>query len=161
MMRKSGNQTTEGGMVSSRAVLLGLGLFALLQAGCLTYQSSWRSGEAIDPQADPIEGRWKGIWLSDHNGHTGSLRAVATKLEADGEYRFQFGATYMKILRATYDVQFDIQPDGDNFTLTGEQTLPGYMGGLYTYEGRIEGASFTAKYKSKLDHGTFQMQKVE
>ncbi len=143
------------------AVLLLLALCTLLHAGCLTYQSSWRAGESIDPQADPIEGRWKGTWLSDHNGHTGSLRAVATKLEADGQYRFEFGATYMKILRATYDVQFDIQPEGDNFTLTGEQVLPGYMGGLYTYQGGIEGANFTAKYRSKLDHGTFQMVKTE
>jgi len=148
-----------GGMWN-RTALLGLGVCALLQTGCLTYQSSWRFGETIDPESDPVEGRWKGTWLSDHNSHTGSLRAVATRAEGDVQYRFQFGATYMKILRATYDVQFDIEPDGDNFTLTGEQTLPGFMGGLYTYKGRIEGTSFTAKYRSNLDHGTFKMEKA-
>ena len=115
----------------------------------------------IDPKVDPIEGRWRGTWLSDHNGHTGSLRAVATKTGELNQYRFQFGATYMKILRANYDVNFDIRSEEGSFKLTGEQTLPGFMGGLYTYEGSIKGNSFTAKYHSKLDHGTFRMQKLD
>ncbi len=132
-------------------------LFGL--SGCLTYQSSWEQGAGLPP-AKPIEGRWAGTWLSDANGHTGGLRAVATHIEGD-IYRFQIGATFWRILRASYDVNFTVLPDGDNHTLTGEQNLSGLMGGLYTYEGRIEGLDFTARYKSKWDHGTFRMQKVE
>ena len=149
------------GSFSQSILVVNLLLFSILQAGCLSYQSSWRSGELIDPKVDPIEGRWRGTWLSDHNGHTGSLRAVATKTGELNQYRFQFGATYMKILRANYDVNFDIRSEEGSFKLTGEQTLPGFMGGLYTYEGSIRGNSFTAKYRSKLDHGTFRMQKLD
>ena len=55
------------GSFSQSILVLNLLLFSILQAGCLSYQSSWRSGELIDPKVDPIEGRWRGTWLSDHN----------------------------------------------------------------------------------------------
>lgn len=138
---------------------LALLLFAtLFQTGCLTYHTSWKK---LPPQAepDPITGRWNGTWLSDHNGHKGKLRAVATHVEGD-QYRFKFGATFMLFLAASYDVQFTITPDGQGHVLTGEQELPGYMGGLYNYDGTIQDGEFTSSYRSKLDHGTFKMSKV-
>ncbi len=142
--------------LKARTLLFAFSLLGL--SGCLTYQSSWEQGASLKP-VNPVEGRWKGTWLSGANGHTGSLRAVATHANGD-IYRFQIGATFWKILRASYDVNFTVLPDGDNHTLTGEQTLSGLMGGLYTYEGRIEDGNFTASYKSRLDHGTFRMRKV-
>lgn len=135
-----------------------LALVCLLQSGCLTYHTSWKKPEPL--KNDHIVGRWQGTWISEHNGHKGKLRAVATHLEGN-QYRFKFGATFMFLMTATYDVQFTILP-GDNFNiLTGEQELPGYMGGLYKYEGKIENDQFTSTYRSALDHGTFQMTKVE
>lgn len=146
--------------MKSKAPLLGFLLLAVLvQPGCLTYHTSWKK-QPPAPEPDPIEGRWKGTWLSNHNGHKGKLRAVATHIE-DDQYRFQFGATYMLFLTASYDVQFTITEENGQYTLTGEQELPGYMGGLYNYEGSIQDGDFTSSYRSKLDHGTFQMTKVE
>ena len=145
-------------MKSNTSLLGFLLLIILLQPGCLTYHTSWKKKQA-SPAPDPIEGRWKGTWLSDHNGHKGKLRAVATHLE-DDQYRFQFGATFMLFLAASYDVQFTITEENGKYTLTGEQKLPGYMGGLYNYEGKIEDGKFTSSYRSKLDHGTFHMSKV-
>jgi hypothetical protein len=128
-------------------------------AGCLTYQSSWEQGANLQ-STKSIEGRWKGTWLSDANGHTGDLRAVASHIEGT-LYRFEIGATFWKILRASYDVNFTITPDGENHILAGEQNLSGLMGGLYTYAGRIEEGDFIVKYKSKWDHGTFRMRKAD
>ena len=138
-------------------VLLVCSLFGF--AGCLTYQSSWDQG-ANSPETKPVEGRWKGTWLSDANGHTGGLRAVASHIDGN-LYRFEIGATFWRILRASYDVNFTITPDGEKHILSGEQNLSGLMGGLYTYEGRIEEGDFIVKYKSKRDHGTFRMRKAD
>jgi hypothetical protein len=135
-------------------------LFSLFGfAGCLTYQSSWEKG-ANSPQTKSVEGRWRGTWLSDANGHTGGLRAVASHIEGN-LYRFEIGATFWRILRASYDVNFTITPDGEKHILSGEQNLSGLMGGLYTYEGSIEEGDLIVKYKSKRDHGTFRMRMSE
>ena len=141
-----------------RPILPLLFVITLFQTGCLTYHTSWKKPEPRHD--DHIVGRWQGAWLSEHNGHKGKLRAVATHKEGN-IYRFQFGATFMLLLTASYDVDFTILP-GDNFDiLSGEAELPGYMGGLYNYEGKIENGKFTAKYKSKLDHGIFEMSKID
>ena len=133
-------------------------LSTFAHTGCLTYHTSWKK-PLVTKEPDPLEGRWKGTWVSDQNGHKGKLRAVATHVGGD-QYRFQFGATYMMFLTASYDVQFTITKDGDSHYLTGEQELPGYMGGVYKYEGKIVDGDFTSSYSSKLDHGTFRMDRV-
>jgi hypothetical protein len=141
-----------------RLLLPLLFLGTLFHSGCLTYHTSWKKPEPR--KDDHIVGRWQGTWISEHNGHNGKLRAVSTHKEGN-VYRFQFGATFMLLLTASYDVNFTILPE-DNFdALSGEAELPGYMGGLYTYEGKIENGKFTANYKSKLDHGTFEMTKID
>ena len=145
-------------MMNRKQILSVLFLLTVFQSGCLTYHTSWKKPEPRDD--DHIVGRWQGSWISGHNGHKGKLRAVATHKEGN-VYNFKFGATYMLFLTATYDVDFTILP-GDNFDmLSGEADLPGYMGGLYNYEGKIENKEFSSTYRSALDHGTFEMTKVD
>jgi hypothetical protein len=43
----------------------------------------------------------------------------------------------------------------------GEADLGWLAGGVYRYDGQATPASFFSTYKSKYDHGTFQMKRPE
>jgi len=78
----------------------------------------------------------------------------------DHTYEARFKATYWKIFRVGYDVALLVErkPDG-SFRLSGENDLGWWGGGVYHYEGDVSSTNFAATYRSRYDHGTFQMQR--
>ena len=78
----------------------------------------------------------------------------------DGKYHARFKATYWKIFRIGYRVEMSVEPHPDGvFKLSGENDLGWWGGGVYRYEGDVTATNFLSTYRSKYDHGTFQMKR--
>lgn len=140
--------------------LIGLCL-ALLTGGCSTFNRDWKKAGTTPVSTDTVEGRWEGFWLSAKNGHTGKLRCLATRID-DRQIRARFKATYWKILRVSYEVTLNAESLTNHAVhIQGENDLGWWGGGVYRYDGTINPTNFSSTYRSKYDHGTFEMKRPE
>lgn len=96
--------------------------------------------------------------MSDVNGHTGKLRCLLSA-EDDNRYRAHFRATYWKVFRFGYAVSLQFEQRDGGWRFTGEEDLGKLAGGVYRYEGQATPTNFFSTYRSKHDHGTFQMER--
>jgi len=146
----------------SRRILLGF-VLVLLASGCgaLRFNRAWSSFQP-DEQAGPMEGRWRGGWSSDWNGHAGGLHCVMTRQD-EASYRAWFYATYASLLYFQYETVFRVTGvEGATVRFDGEQDLGKTFGGLYRYEGTVAGDDFRATFRAENgDHGTFEMKRAE
>ena len=133
-----------------------LALCLLTVTGCSSFNRDWRRAAKNPPAADGIEGRWEGNWLSDANGHNGTLRCLMTKLP-DGKYEARFHAKYMKVLGFKSTAFFDVKKNDTNHTFTGDADLGVF--GLYHYDGEVTGDKFHCTYRCSYDHGDFNMSR--
>ena len=152
------NRTTIAGRVSLRAIrhFLGLLLLGLAVTGCSTFNRDWKAAASIAAPANDITGRWEGTWQSEATGHHGKLRSLVTHL-AGGDYQARYRAKYLRIMSFSYPVRLKVAAAEDGFKFNGEANLGWYAGGRYQYEGRASATNFFSTYKSKDDHGSFQM----
>jgi hypothetical protein len=143
------------------AVLL---LVALGGAGCSTFNADFEKARTAAPDsADPAPsapmlGAWEGTWLSAENGHTGGLRSIASALP-DGRVEARYHATYGWFFTFEYTVPMTVDRDGAACRFQGSADLGWMAGGMYTYDGRVEGDTFRCEYRSGSDHGTFTMSR--
>lgn len=156
--------------------LLALALTPLFGAcGAVRFQRAWSGYEPPAELADTspaqpapsspasIEGRWRGEWRSSFNGHSGGLRCLLTPVEDPGRVRAWFYSTYASILFFQYQTELalSLAPDGRVF-FEGEQDLGKAVGGVYRYDGVIDGARFHAHFRADNgDYGVFEMRRVE
>jgi hypothetical protein len=132
----------------------------LCLTGCSSFNREYKAALSQPVPNGAISGPWEGRWLSDKNGHTGKLRAVLTKT-SDQEYDARFHATFWKIFRSSYRVPLKFQEENGRTILSGEQNLGWLSGGDYTYQGEATPTTFFSTYKSKYDHGTFEMKRPQ
>lgn len=92
------------------------------------------------------------------NGHEGNLRCLIT-LKTNATCQARFRATYGKLLRFTYTVPLNLHPHFDGWEFDGEENLGRLAGGVYFYEGRANATNFFSTYRSKYDHGVFEMRR--
>jgi hypothetical protein len=128
----------------------------LLFSACSTFQRDWRRALAQPVPADDLQGPWEGFWHSDSNGHNGRLRCLISRLD-DRQYRFRYHAVYWGILRFSYNMDAEVQRQGEAFEFQGAADLGRLAGGVYEYEGRATPSEFFSTYRSKYDHGIFKM----
>lgn len=131
-------------------------MLALLLCGCSSFNHAWKQAGSTPAPRDSVEGRWEGDWLSAANGHTGNLRCLITK-QADGPYEARFRATYLKVLRFSYTVPLEITRSNEAWHFHGEADLGKAAGGVYRCEGNATPTNFHSTYRSKYDHGDFEM----
>jgi hypothetical protein len=136
-----------------RAVALLLSI-AVLTSGCSSFEREWRNPPT---ESSGIAGRWQGNWKSARSGDTGKLRAIITRQSA-AEYKARFHATYHSVLSAVYGVTLDVTPRGPRSEFRGAANLG--VWGRYETTGYATRTQFRAAYRSKFDHGTFEMQRV-
>jgi len=141
------------------------GAFALvallaLTSGCSSFHRDWRAAGKLPTPSDTIQGRWEGSWVSNENGHHGRLRCLLTKDETN-RYQARFHAKYKRILSFSYTVPLEVEGENSSARFTGEADLGTLAGGIYTYAGNASPTNFFSTYKSKYDHGTFQMTRPE
>ncbi|MSU58222.1 MAG: hypothetical protein EXS35_08585 [Pedosphaera sp.] len=132
------------------------GCCALLLCGCSTFNRDWQRAAAQPAPPDSIAGRWEGRWVSEANGHSGDLRCLMTPATND-VYHARFRATYARVLKFGYTVPLAVQPHFDGWEFNGEANLGKLAGGIYYYEGRASLTNFTSTYRSKYDHGVFEL----
>ena len=134
---------------------------AMAATGCSTFNRDWKRASATPAPAHDIDGQWEGSWLSDSNGHHGRLRCLVSRLD-DRPYRARFKANYWKIFRFNYTVNLHVtrEPPG-RFNFQGEADLGWWGGDVYHCDGHATPANFFSTYKSKYDHGTFQMTRPQ
>ena len=135
-------------------------LLALVLCGCSSFNRDWRRAGTLPASPDSIEGRWEGRWVSDANGHNGKLRCLMTRI-SDSEYRARFRATYARVLKYSYAAELRMQPHHEGWEFNGEADLGKLAGGVYYYEGRISSSNMFSTYRSKYDHGTFELRRPE
>jgi len=132
-------------------------LVALLGVSCSSFNREWQKAGRVPLSTSGLEGRWEGQWISDVNGHRGSLRCIVTK---DGEfYKARFHAKYRKILSFGYTVPLIADAAQNGYRFSGEADLGSLAGGVYHYDGHAAATNFFSTYSCKYDHGTFQMQR--
>ena len=138
-------------------------LSMLLLCGGCGFNRAWSKAARNATPSDSIEGRWEGRWLSDVNGHTGRLRCVLTRTSSStNTYTAYFRATYWKIFRYSYKADFPFElKDHGVWQFQGDENLGWLAGGIYHYEGRVTSTNFHATYRSKYDHGTFEMSRPQ
>jgi len=128
----------------------------LLLCGCSSFNRLWKQAGSIPTPPDSIEGCWEGHWLSAANGHSGKLRCLVTQ-PADGPYEARFHATYLKVLKFSYTVPLAVTRSNEVWHLRGEADLGSMAGGIYHYEGTTTTTNYHSTYRSKYDHGDFEM----
>jgi hypothetical protein len=141
-------------------LVLTAALLLVPMCGCSTFNRDWKKAAHQPIPPDSMEGRWEGKWLSDVNGHTGKLRGLLSR-ESDEHYAARYRATYGKISHFSYTVRLAVQPHNDGWEFNGEENLGKMAGGVYYYEGRASPTNFVSTYRSKYDHGIFEMHRPE
>jgi hypothetical protein len=110
---------------------------------------------------ESLSGRWEGRWVSQANGHNDELRALITIADTN-HYDVKFHAAYKQwiTIHFGYTVRKETKPGtGGDVLFQGSEDLGRLAGGVYTYEGHADRTNFFSTYKSKYDHGTFEMKR--
>ncbi len=109
---------------------------------------------------EPIPARWEGRWHSNKRNGGGKLRAVVSA-PVDGNSEIFFEAGWHGFTTA-YPVSLSAKPKGRGFDLSGEHNLNSFPGGgIYRYTGFLSPYTFSVKYQSDYDTGTFRLSPVE
>ena len=145
--------------MNQRSVLMAVLMAALACCGCNTFEHEWKRAADAPALGNDVQGRWRGVWISDVTAHTDELKCVIQR-KPDGNYRARFHAKYHKVLSLGYTVVLKVRPDGDGFSFEGDADLGWYAGGVYHYEGRADTTNFHSTYSCKYDHGTFKMERA-
>jgi hypothetical protein len=130
----------------------------LAVAGCSSFNRDWKAAAARPMPASSFEGCWEGTWHSDATDHQNRLRCLIKPL-TNGTYSARFHAKYRALFTWTvnYTVPLTARRRADAFVFDGEANLGWYAGGVYQYQGHANATNFFSTYRSKGDHGTFQM----
>ncbi|QDU41320.1 hypothetical protein Mal4_56860 [Maioricimonas rarisocia] len=107
-----------------------------------------------------IEGRWKGEWVSDVNGHRGLLKARISHIEGS-QYRVCYTGTFWGLLPFVFATEMDVVQDGGVARFQGSEDLGPLVGGTFSYSGSATCDEFVARFRSDEDHGTFRMSRVD
>jgi hypothetical protein len=134
-----------------------LSLFIIIACcGCSSFNRYWRRASANTSVNNSFTGRWEGQWISDAHGHHGHLRCLMTQ-STNSLCLAQFRASYGGIFHFTYTVPLEMQSHDIGWEFDGEANLGKLSGGVYYYEGRATSTNLISTYRSKHDHGRFEL----
>ena len=119
---------------------------------------SFAQPTVVVPVATPdLSGKWSGYWVSDKNGHTGSLRATFRQQDCD-TYRVTYSGRFAKIIPFRYTTTMDVVGAGDGVViLSAEKRLP--LTGAFRTTAVATGTNFDATYTSPRDRGRFVLRR--
>lgn len=132
------------------------GLLLAALSGCSSFGREWRAAARQPAPATDLGGRWEGTWISEVTGHRGRLRAILTP-EAPHVWRARFHARYAGLLSFGYTVSLHTIAANGEVQFEGKADLGKLAGGVYTYAGRANATNFFSTYRSRDDHGRFEL----
>src|SRR6185436_3592567 len=135
---------------------------ALLFTGCSAFNYEWRQAAGKPVPTNDIAGPWEGRWISKATGHENKLRALITPVDTN-HHDVKFHAAYKSetfkfiTVHFGYTVRMETKPGTNGVAFHGAEDLGALAGGVYTYDGFTNPTNFFSTYKSKYDHGVFEM----
>src|SRR5690349_1884503 len=123
---------------------VGLAALSLLAGGCSSFSREWKAALQRPIPTEGLAGPWEGRWVSDATGHNDRLRCVIAE-ESTDRYKADFHANYKKIFHFGYSVPLEVRRKGSEYEFSGEADLGKLAGGVYTYEGTVNGTNFFSK----------------
>ena len=150
------------GRTTGRRVRVSLLLLAAALAGGCDggFNRAWKTAGQRAVEVNDFQGRWQGTWKSEATGHNGGLRAIVTR-QGEDTLRTRFHATYSGIFQFGYTAMLNAEPGEDMAYLSGKADLGWMAGGVYHYDGYVTPVKFYCTYRSKDDHGYFEMHRPE
>lgn len=131
-------------MKKNLLILLTVFVFALLLHPTVTH-------------ADEFCGKWRGGWLSCTTGHKGKLNAQFRRIDST-HVRAKFSGTFAKVIPFCYRPVLDIVHEEPGLVvLQGTKRIP--LGGNFHYNATVTDGHFSATYRSRRDHGVWQMSR--
>jgi hypothetical protein len=130
-------------------------LLALCLCGCSSFNRDWKRAAITTGNEHTVAGRWEGGWSSS-GGHHGQLRCLMGQ-ESNSVCQARFRATYGGIFHFTYTVPLEMQVHDIGWEFNGEANLGKLAGGVYYYEGRATTTNLISTYRSKYEHGEFEL----
>lgn len=107
--------------------------------------------------AQGLDGRWGGGWQSNNTGHKGRLSAQFNRIDST-HVKAKFRGTFFKVIPFCYRPVLDIVYEEPGLmVLQGNRRIP--LGGNFEYNATISGNQFSATYRSRRDHGVWQLQR--
>ena len=144
---------------------LAIASMAFVLCGCSTFNYEWRQAAKRPAPINDMTGRWEGLWISKASGHEDKLRALIMPVDTN-HYDVKFHAAYKSetfkfiTVHFGYTVRMETRLGAnDGVAFNGSENLGALAGGVYTYEGNATATNFFCTYKSKYDHGTFEMKR--
>jgi hypothetical protein len=135
---------------------IGFLTIAMVAGGCASeFDKQWKLAGDHPKEASDIQGRWSGKWVAEGSGHSGGLKAVVVR-GPDDNYKALFHATFALIFHFDYDFKLTGQPKEGVLSFAGKEDIGG-GDGSYTYDGTVTPDRFHCTFKTKDDHGTFDM----
>ncbi|MDB5320505.1 MAG: hypothetical protein JWN40_2136 [Phycisphaerales bacterium] len=126
--------------------------------GCSTFDRDFEAARQSKASV-PSASIWDGTWKSEAGHGGGRLRAILTPTASD-TYHARFRAQYWGIFAADEDVDLHVTSTAPTTRASGEADLGFFKGGVYQYDATITPSNFDATYKSKYDHGQFDLRRL-
>ena len=104
-----------------------------------------------------LNGNWSGGWKSCSTGHRGRMNAEFCRIDAT-HVQANFRGTFAKIIPFRYRPVLDIVHEEPGLmVISGSKKLP--LVGSFQYDATVTGNQFNATYRSRRDHGYWNLQR--
>ncbi|MGI9494812.1 MAG: hypothetical protein ACR2NK_02055 [Mariniblastus sp.] len=108
-------------------------------------------------QTMELSGTWNGNWKSCKSGHHGRLNAHFCRLD-ETHVQAKFTGSFAKVIPFRYRPVLTIAHEEPGLMiLEGNKKLP--LVGNFYYSAIVSEAGFSATYRSRRDHGVWQMSR--
>lgn len=119
------------------------------------------------PEADPAIGRWEGQWFFKVGQRLvpgGKMGCLVERTGPDAwkaTFEAEWGKTKDREAQAgIWKVSLDGRREDGKIVFGGDVDLGAASGGVFNWNGSIDGDSFDGEYRSKMVNGSFQMKRA-
>src|SRR5436190_16546892 len=91
---------------------------------------AWQAYRPPAQEAESVQGRWVGDWVSEVSGHHGELKCLLTMI-GPGQLEAKFLGTFRRFLRVAYAARLNAKEIPGGFQLKGQNDLGSLAGGTY------------------------------
>jgi|SRR3954470_23221938 hypothetical protein len=121
------------------------------------FDSEW---ERFQPRSSQgIQGCWTGKWKSHETRKELPLKCILTRI-APGTYMATFSTKYFDLFNLSYEVNFRVAENRNEFQLEGVADLGRFAGGVHHFTGIATPSVLTCAYRSLKDEGEMHLGRL-